>query len=212
MGRHIIEEYLDEYSVDSLDLLLRGMGAPIPHETGEKRFRVRQLVNTLKDQADSTEKSRTPVRGSREGRLACCALLTHLCPGAEEGGRSQAVRIMQLGALRRSGDRFSSCSAICPSACTLGRLLLTGTRSQDSCEKCGALQGQVILSVTMTEIPALDIAMSRNAQLGHVPRCRTRLGLPPKPKHTHYPGGFSRVLTAPWLTYSLQNSRQVHGS
>ena len=48
VGRHIIEEYIDEYDCYALDTMLRQAGAPCPDETGEKRFRVMQLVRNLK--------------------------------------------------------------------------------------------------------------------------------------------------------------------
>ena len=47
VGRHIIEEYIDEYDDYALDTMLRQAGAPCPDENGEKRFRVMQLVRNL---------------------------------------------------------------------------------------------------------------------------------------------------------------------
>ena len=45
MGRTIIEDYIDEYDANGLDIMLRKMGAPQPKEIAERTIRGIQLVH-----------------------------------------------------------------------------------------------------------------------------------------------------------------------
>jgi hypothetical protein len=57
VGRHIIEEYIDEYDACALDTMLRQAGAPCPNEKAEKRFRLVQLIHNLNDRATEAKKA-----------------------------------------------------------------------------------------------------------------------------------------------------------